>query len=200
VIDVHTHFLTCEHWGSEYPRHWQPAYGGLPWTDVTPTAFDAAMREGGVGTAVVFGLRASRAGVLTPHAELADFVARLQTPAVGFMALDLSDDDLLDQLDEGVAFGLRGVKLYPVLAHTDPRDPAHDTFYRRAADAGLVLLWHMGATPSGPSHPLVLDDVATRHPALTMVIAHMGHPWQRETVLLCRKHERVFTDVSAMHA
>ncbi len=60
----------------------------------------------------------------------------------------------------------------------------------------------MGAvpTPVGKleySNPLVIDEVARRHPTLTQIIAHMGHPWQRETIITVRKNRRVFTDVSA---
>lgn len=44
------------------------------------------------------------------------FWAETPTPTIGFMALDLSDPDVLDQLADGVARGLRGVKLYPVRA------------------------------------------------------------------------------------
>jgi predicted TIM-barrel fold metal-dependent hydrolase len=160
------------------------------------------MAEGGVSLAFVFGLRATRAGVFTPNEYVERFCKETQTPTVGFMALDLSDDDVLDQLADGLARGLRGVKLYPVLAHFDPRDEQHDVFYRAADDAGVILLWHMGTTPSPEgrlevSNPLVVDEVARRHPELTQIIAHLGHPWQRETIVTLRKNRRVFGDVSA---
>ncbi len=121
------------------------------------------------------------------------------------MALDRTDPDVLDQLANGVERGLRGIKLYPVLAGFDPRDPAHDTFYDTARRHGLVVLWHMGATPSPVgdlvvSQPLLVDDVARRHPELTQIIAHLGHPWQRETMVVLRKNRRVFADVSATWA
>ena len=121
------------------------------------------------------------------------------------MSLDPTDDDVLDQLADGVARGLRGIKLYPVLALFDPRDERFDPFYRAATENGLVLLWHMGATPSPAgslivSQPLVIDEVARRHPDLVQVMAHMGHPWQREAMVVCRKNRKVFTDVSASWA
>ncbi len=202
MIDVHTHCLTHRHWGPEYDEHWRPVYG-KPWTDVTPDDFDAAMK--GVKAAFVFGLRATAAGVATPNAFVEQFCARTSTETVGFMALDPTDDDVLDQLTDGVNRGLRGIKLYPVLAGFDPRDPAYDGFYAAAAQHGLVVLWHMGATPSpvgdlAVSQPLVVDAVARRHPELTQIIAHLGHPWQRETIVVLRKNRRVFADVSATWA
>lgn len=202
MIDVHTHCHLAEHWGCEWHDHWQPVYGH-EYPNRTPGDYDAAMR--GVDLAFVFGLRATAAGVGTPNEYVEWFCASTQTPTLGFMALDLADDDVLDQLRDGLARGLRGVKLYPVLALFDPTDERHDQFYRAAAEAGLIVLWHMGATPSpagrlAVSNPLVVDEVARRHPELTQIIAHLGHPWQRETIVTLRKNRRVFADVSASWA
>jgi predicted TIM-barrel fold metal-dependent hydrolase len=163
------------------------------------------MAEAGVELAFVFGMKATKAGVGMSNEYTAGFCAATSTPTLGFMSLDLSDPDVMDQLRDGLARGLRGIKLYPVLAHFDPRDPAHDPVYRAAADNGLVVLWHMGATPSAAgdlalSDPLLVDHVAVRHPDLTQIIAHLGHPWQRETMLVLRKNTRVFSDVSASWA
>ncbi|MFI0425036.1 amidohydrolase family protein [Spongiactinospora sp. 9N601] len=202
MIDVHTHCLLAEHWGCEWEANWRPVYG-RPWDDVTVADYDAAMK--GVTAAFVFGIRATAAGVATSNDFVARFCADTRTETVGFMALDPTDPDVLEQMADGVAKGLRGIKLYPVLAHFDPRDTAHDPFYTAAAQAGLVLLWHMGATPSvhgdlGVTNPLVVDEVARRHPALCQIIAHLGHPWQRETMIVLRKNRRVFSDVSATWA
>ncbi len=191
--------MTPEQWGPEWEKNWEPVYRE-PAHSTSVEEYDAAMA--GVGTTFVFGLRATRAGVATPHDWIADFVKRSTTNCIGFMALDPTDDDVLEQLRYGVQLGLRGIKLYPVLAHFDPRDERFDPFYRAADDAGLIVLWHMGATPSPEgrldvSQPLVVDEVARRHPGLTQIIAHMGHPWQRDTMVVLRKNRRVFSDVSA---
>lgn len=202
MIDVHTHSMLSAHWGCEWHDHWKPVYG-TDAEEVTPEKYDAAMK--GVDLAFVFGLRADAAGVDTPNAYIEQFCRDTQTNTVGFMALDPSHEDVLAHLADGVARGLRGIKLYPVLALFDPRDRRYDAFYSAATEAGLVVLWHMGATPSPVgdltvSNPLVVDEVARRHPGLTQIIAHMGHPWQRETVVVLRKNRRVFSDVSAQWA
>lgn len=204
LIDVHTHCHLAEHWGCEWHRNWRPVYGN-DYPDNTPEQYDEAMAAGGVDLAFVFGMRATRAGVITPNEFVEEFCARTATNTVGFMALDLSDPDVMDQLADGIARGLRGIKLYPVLAHFDPRDPVHDAFFRAATEAGLIVLWHMGATPSPEgrldlSEPLLVDDVARRHPDLRQIIAHLGHPWQRETIVVLRKNRNVFGDVSAAWA
>ena len=45
-----------------------------------------------------------------------------------------------------------------------------------------------------------VDEVARRHPDLVQIIAHLGHPWQRETMVVIRKNRQVFSDVSASWA
>ncbi|GAA0924003.1 amidohydrolase family protein [Virgisporangium aurantiacum] len=204
MLDVHTHCHLPEHWGCEWSKNWQPVYGH-EYAERTPEQYDEAMAAAGVDLAFVFGMRATRAGVITPNEHVEKFCTETSTPTLGFMALDLSDPDVLDQLADGVTRGLRGVKLYPILAHFDARDEAHDRFFAAATAANLVVLWHMGATPSPEgrlelSNPLLVDDVARRHPELTQIIAHMGHPWQRETMVVLRKSRNVFADVSAAWA
>jgi predicted TIM-barrel fold metal-dependent hydrolase len=204
MIDVHTHFMLPEHWGGEHDRYWRGAYD-QGWPLITPQAFDAAMAEGGVELAVVFGITGRDSGVQTPTAAVREFISRLTTPAVGFMALDPSAPGWREELDEGLAAGMVGVKLYPVLAHFDATEPRFDAFYEALVEHALPVLWHMGATPSSPgrlthSHPLVIDEVATRHPALRQVIAHLGHPWQRDAVQVVRTNRNVYADVSGIWA
>ena len=202
MIDIHTHMLRPAYWGQEYVRNWQGPYG-QEWQEPNADAFDSAMQEAGVSFAVVFGITAKAAGVVSPTAEVAEFCSRLRTPNVCFMALDPSSTDWQRDLDEGLSLGAKGIKLYPVMAHFDPSDLAFDSFYAAADRHGLPLLWHMGATPSAEgdlsvSHPLVLDKVARRFPELHQIIAHMGHPWQRDTVQVLRKNRNVYADISGM--
>lgn len=201
MIDVHTHCHLAEHWGEEWRKNWQPVYGH-EYVDQNPADFDREMKAAGVELAFTFGMRATRAGVITPNAYVQWFCEQTETPTIGFMALDPTDDDVLDQLADGVERGLGGIKLYPVLAHFDGRDPQYEPFFAAAQQAGLMVLWHVGATPSPEgrldlSQPLIVDDVARRFPELTQIIAHIGHPWQRETLVTLRKNRHVFADVSA---
>ena len=201
IVDVHTHNLQPEHWGSEHKNNWEPVYG-IPYPTITPELYDEKMRAAGVDVAIVFGLAASRAGVHTPNSFVADFCAKLQTPTIAFSALDPLDKDWRDQLEEALELGFKGVKLYPVLSLFDPLSHDFDDFYRFSAKHNLVLLWHMGATPSPQgslalSQPLIIEEIARRHPNLKQVMAHMGHPWQRDANIVLRKHPNVYADVSA---
>jgi predicted TIM-barrel fold metal-dependent hydrolase len=43
-----------------------------------------------------------------------------------------------------------------------------------------------------------LDDVAIRYPRLRLILAHLGHPYEGECVVVIRKHPNVYADVSAL--
>jgi predicted TIM-barrel fold metal-dependent hydrolase len=202
LVDVHTHCLKPEHWGNEFRDHWKPKYGH-DYPDISPEAYDDAMSEAGVDVAIVFGLTAVAAGVRTPHDFVASFCKATRTKTIGFMSLDPADADVLEQVDEGIALGLKGVKLYPVLAGFSPVEEPVQPLLDRLEDRGLVVLWHMGGSPSPVSdlrnsQPLLIDAVARRHPDLRQIIAHMGHPWQRDTVQVLRSNSNVFSDVSGI--
>ena len=49
------------------------------------------------------------------------------------------------------------------------------------------------------SLPILLEDVAMKHPNLKMIIAHMGHPWIDETIVMIRKQPNFYADISALH-
>ncbi len=204
IVDVHSHNLLPEHWGDEHKKNWEPAYG-QPYPTVTPALYDEVMQAAGVDVAIVFGLAATRAGVHTPNSYVAEFQKQLVTPTIAFTALDPLDGDWRDQLDEAHELGFKGVKLYPVLSLFDPMSDDFDDFYRIVTERGMVLLWHMGATPSPQgrlslSQPLVVEEVARRHPDMKQIMAHMGHPWQRDANVVLRKHANVYADVSASWA
>jgi predicted TIM-barrel fold metal-dependent hydrolase len=201
-VDVHSHFLRASHWGDEFEKHWQPVYG-YPWPTITPEDYDAAME--GVDAAILFGLTADKAGVFTPDDAIVEFCRATKTPTVGFTAADASMPDSVDRLQGSYELGLRGVKLYPVLSGYGAVDGMTDQverFLAKATELRMPVLWHMGASPSPAARlrdslPLFVDDVAIRFPELKQVIAHMGHPWQKDAIAVTRKNRNVYMDVSA---
>ena len=65
-------------------------------------------------------------------------------------------------------------------------------------------MWHQGTTfPSRArlnwALPLQLEDIAMDFPDLKMIIAHLGHPWEEDCIVLIRKCPNVYTDISAVH-
>jgi predicted TIM-barrel fold metal-dependent hydrolase len=62
-------------------------------------------------------------------------------------------------------------------------------------------VFHQGTSPirTAPlryAHPLVMDEIAIAYPELRIVMAHLGHPWQVDTLTVVRKHPHVYADIS----
>jgi predicted TIM-barrel fold metal-dependent hydrolase len=167
--------------------------------------FDQYMQAmGPVDRCVVFGLKGRHSGVYVPNEYVAAFVRRAPEKMIGFLSVDPHDADFFDDFEEGhETLGLRGVKLGPIYANFDPTDRRLDTLYSRCQKMGLPILFHMGTTfvrdsPLKHTRPYLIDEVASRFPGLKMVIAHLGHPWEGETIVTIRKHPNVFADISAI--
>jgi len=202
IIDIHSHIFQERYFGEALTAGLKLAGypNGLP--TCTPEQYEKAMEA--VDYAVVFGVTANAMGVRTPNEDIAAVVARNPRKFVGFMALDPCDPNALEEMDYCVhELGFKGIKLYPAMGHFDITDSRFHEFFDRAAKYGLVVLSHFGASPFPASvlkysHPLLVDELANRFPDLKLIIAHLGHPWQREAVMVVRKHRNVFADVSGL--
>ncbi len=202
IVDVHSHIFQDRYFGEKLIGEMKLAGypNGLP--NTTPEQYEKAMEA--VDYAFVFGVTAQAMRVRTPHEDIAAVVARNPRKFVGFMALDPSDAKALDEMDYCVhQLGFRGIKLYPTMAHFDITDARFAEFFERAQRYQLVVLSHFGASPFPKSilkysHPLLVDELANRYPELRFIIAHLGHPWQRDTAIVVRKHRHVFADVSGL--
>ena len=80
----------------------------------------------------------------------------------------------------------------------DPRDPQLDAVWGQLADAGVPVITHCGSGPTpGPfTGPGPIGEVLTRHPSLTLVIAHMGMPEYAEFLDLAGRYDRVHLDTT----
>ena len=123
---------------------------------------------------------------------------------VGFMSVDPLHPGAVEEMERAHALGLRGLKLGPIYQGFHPLDGRAFAVYAKAAELGLPILIHQGATfprvaPLKVADPLLLEEVAWAFPQLPIVIAHLGHPWLAETIVLIRKHPSLYADVSALH-
>lgn len=153
----------------------------------------------------VFGLKARLNGYWVPDQYVADFVAQAPDQLVGFASCDPTQDGYEDELRTAIeGLGLVGVKMGPMYAGFDPRDPRCAPVYRYCQEHGVPILFHSGTTynraaPLGFSRPWLFDDVAIAYPDLRMVLAHVGHPFCEECLVVIRKHPHVYADVSALY-
>lgn len=150
----------------------------------------------------------SLGGAAVPARELndqtAEFVRAYPDRLIGFLAVHPHDPGALAEVERAVGeLGLRGIKLGPNYQNFNPLGEAAFRLYRRAQELRLPILFHQGTSPVrfadlDYAHPRHMDRVATYFPDLKIVMAHMGHPWQIDTVAVIRKHPNVYADASAL--
>jgi len=155
--------------------------------------------------AVVLGFRAHHVGYVVPNEYVAEYVARHPEKLIGFCSVDPNDDDAVEQLDHAVLkLGLKGLKLGPIYQNIHPGGEKSRRVFKRAEQLQIPVLIHQGTTFCSNvslevANPIQLQPIALECPELRMVIAHMGHPWIAETLVLIRKHRHLYTDISALY-
>ena len=219
IIDVHTH---PPRFRERVPAHlkieappWRPdktVGGGFTWPE-----YEQAMS--GVDYSITFGIAQYPYDpkvevhnaydlVFGPAAEInnavAEFVSEHDGRVIGFMSVHPDDPNALGEIDRCAnELGLRGIKLglnYQRAALLGERAFA---IYRRAEQLRLPILFHMGTSPvrDAPleeAYPLYVDRIAIACPDLKIIMAHMGHPWFQDTIVVIRKHPNVYADISAL--
>ncbi|MDR7419835.1 MAG: amidohydrolase family protein [Armatimonadota bacterium] len=219
IVDCHTHLMWYpEHVSEQYAQEalaskliklkysGGQAYAGrldLHSYDSTPeTHWQASQAADKV---VVFGLQAKATGIWVPNELVAHYVRQHPEKLVGWASVDPNEPDCVEQLEYCVThLGLRGLKLGPTYQHFNPQDRKHWPLFEKCVEHNLPIMWHQGTTfPSRArlswALPLQLEDVAMAFPDLRMIIAHLGHPWETDVVVLIRKCPNLYTDISAVH-
>jgi predicted TIM-barrel fold metal-dependent hydrolase len=205
IVDIHTHV-----W--EYPAHISDAFiadaraaAGDGYKDIAVDLDRHWEAMQAVDRAVVLGFRARHVGVLVPNEYVAAYVARHPDKLVGFCSVDPQDPDAVEQLDYAVGtLGLRGLKVAPIYQNVHPQDSRFRRLLARAEALRVPVLIHQGTTfctnvSLELANPILLQPLALELPELRMVIAHMGHPWINETLVLIRKHKHLYADISALY-
>lgn len=205
IVDCHSHI-------QEYPGHISEEFAaeanarsrGKPLELHTPPERHwTAMQN--VDKAIVFGVRAFHSGLTSPNEYIADYIRAHPQKLIGFAAVDPAHDNVQEILEHAVEdLKLRGAKLGPIYQNIHPMDDRMLPVYEFCQKHNLPIMIHQGTTfprraPLKFSLPILLEDVAMKFPDLKMIIAHMGHPWIAETIVLIRKQPNFFADISALH-
>jgi uncharacterized protein len=205
IVDVHSHVWNQrDHIDASFVEGVKAARPGVS-VDLTVdfAPFMEAMTP--CARVVCFGLRGLATGLHIPNEHVSRFVARAPEKLIGFMSLDPNEPEWLDDFERSrTELKLKGVKLGPIYANFDPRESRLDPLYAACVKHDLPILVHVGTSfvrfgPLEVSRPLAMDEVARRHPDLKIVLAHLGHPWEGETIAVVRKHPHVYADLSALH-
>jgi hypothetical protein len=132
----------------------------------------------------------------------AALVAQAPEKVIGFMSVWPDAPDAVAEMERAYHdLKLRGLKLGPNYQNFEPLGENALRVYAKAQEWNLPVLFHQGTSPirDAPlryAHPLVMDEIAIRFPELRIVMAHIGHPWQDDCLVVIRKHPNVYADVS----
>lgn len=205
IVDIHSHaWRFPEHFSEDFLRQAKRAKAGME-VDLTVRYEDYAATATPDTKTVVFGGKAKRSGVWVDDQYVASYVAQHPDRLIGFLSVDPTQPGWENELRHGhQELGLRGIKLLPMYAGFRPDSPDLDPLWRYAEQHRLPVLLHTGTTfiaqaPLECTLPLWIDNVAMRFPAVKIVMAHLGHPYEGECIVVIRKHPNVYADISALH-
>lgn len=219
IVDCHSHLLWApDHVSEEFQedarRAWQ---GNMRLTAATlgkempqPDLFNARPHvhweaSGPADKVIVFGMQAPATGLDVPNETIADYARAHPEKIQGWASVDPNRPDCLEHLEHCIRdLGLKGLKLAPAYQIFDPADRRHYPLYRRCQELNLPILWHQGTTFPRKARirwslPLQLEDIALEFPDLRMILAHLGHPWEADCIVLIRKAPSLYADISAIH-
>ena len=220
IIDVHTHTPRFPETVPEDLRatkintKWSPK-GARPLV-YTWAEFEAAMAP--VDRAIVFNIAQLPGGgndrvdepylVPTPQVndETAAFVNSNPEKYIGFLTVHPDDPGMLDEAERArTALGLRGLKLGLNYQNVDPLGENAFRLYAWAEAHGLPMLLHQGTSPVqfadiDYAHPRHTDRIAMAFPNLPIIMAHIGHPFCLDALVVARKHPRVLRRYLGMRA
>lgn len=204
IVDIHTHvFNAKQHFGSRLNADMERC-GVDPtvWGNVEERHLETTKVA---DVAVVFGLQASATGWNIPNDFVAAHVAKAPERLLFFASIDPLQPLYMDELERcHRELGAVGVKLAPLYQNVHPQDKRYYDIYRYCQLHGLPILFHAGTSfVSGTlldySRPVHFDAVAIDFPDLKIVLAHLGHPWEGETISVIRRHANVYADISALY-
>lgn len=205
IVDIHSHaWLDPEHFSPDFRAQAKRARAGLE-VDLTVHYAEYRKTAAAADRTVVFGGKAKLSGVWVDDRYVAEYIRQDPARLLGFLSVDPTQPGWEDELREGhKGLGLRGIKLLPMYAGFRPDDERLDPLWRYATEHRLPILLHTGTTfvaqaPLECTLPRHIDVVATRFPEVRIIMAHLGHPYEGECIVVARKHPNVYTDISALH-
>ncbi len=166
------------------------------------------MDAAGVDQAVLLPVDATTAHgcCIVSNEQIASLVDA-QPRFIGFASVDPHLPDSAKQLEHAVkVWGLRGLKLDPVLQHLDLNNEQLLTpILHVCASLQIPILIHCGMswTPSGRAsraNPLLLEPAIQSFPTVNFILAHFAWPWVGEALMLAIKYPNVCLDTAILYS
>jgi predicted TIM-barrel fold metal-dependent hydrolase len=116
----------------------------------------------------------------------------------GFVYLDPSDCmAAVRRLERAVrSYGITIAHIMPAVVGLPPNHPTYFPIFAKCVELGVTLRVNIGMP--GPSRraqlqePILLDEVLLTFPELSLVGAHLGHPWIDQVIALLRKYDNFY--------
>jgi predicted TIM-barrel fold metal-dependent hydrolase len=93
------------------------------------------------------------------------------------------------------------VRIAPLFTQVPIDDPKHYPIYAVCEELGLPVAINVGVpgprVRSRVQHPELLEDVLIDFPRLTVIGAHMGHPYEELLINYMRKWDRLYLSCTA---
>lgn len=169
--------------------------------DAGPVQHRAARQP--VDVSIVLAFRSEYLGVEISNDDVAGYVQTDPERLIGYAGIDPSrPTQAADEMDRALTeLGMKGIALSPAAQDLHPCHSKVDVIYERAAEAGIPIIFHPGIQTAPEcvleyAQPVLLDAVAREYPSLKIVVAHLGYPWVKETLLLLAKHDNAYSEIS----
>ena len=171
----------------------------------------AEYHEVGIGRAVLLGWDAETNTGTPPVPN--DYVAEVRDSHddffIGFGSVDPLKDDCVEEARRCVEdLDLSGFKFQQIAQGFDPSDAEYESLWETIEELGVPVVFHGGNSTLGAcapggrglhikyGNPMLIDDVAARHPDLQILIAHPAYPWEKEQLAICQQKGNVYMDLS----
>jgi predicted TIM-barrel fold metal-dependent hydrolase len=205
---MHTHLLNFKDFGENLRE--DLVRSGIRHDIWTYSEEDYIAATSAADKVIVFGLKAQKTGWNCPNEPVADFVSRQNNnnkndKYIYFAAIDPFQDDFMQDLKYNhTVLKCRGLKIGPIYQGVHPCDKKYYEIYDYCEKNSLPIITHMATTfssgtPLDYARPYHMDTVACDFPKLKIVLAHLGHPWEGETLAIIRRTENVYADISALY-
>lgn len=158
-----------------------------------------------VDRSFVLGFKSRYLDAEIPNSFVSDYVRRHNDKLVGVAGIDPTNlSEALDDMKRAhEELGMKAITAAPAAQDFHPADSRAMQVFAEAARLNMPVFLHPGIHFSAAdkmefARPVLLDEVARELPELKIVIAHMGHPWIEECIVLLGKHPNVFADISSV--
>jgi hypothetical protein len=210
AIDIHTHVPNPPGSGTSATQEQMSRYFGTNQRGSVEEMYETFTQLNIF--AVIFGVDAetTSGAKFTGNDYTASIVQRYPDRFLGFASVDPHKGKaaVLEMERSVKELGLRGLKLHPISQAFFPNDIRFYPLWEKCAELEVPVLFHSGQTAVGAglpgggglklkyAQPIHMDDVAADFPALNIIMAHPGVPWQEEQLSIALHKPNVYIDLS----